>query len=81
MESERGSVSKFRKFRKDLLIEAVLFLVMLGYFLAAESHSVGENLNMTVVGAAIIAVWTCWTLATARDGLEWVAARVRRRVV
>lgn len=82
MDTERSpsrSSRNFRKFRSDLLVEIVLVAVLVGYFLAAESQSVGENLSFTVIGASLMALVTCWTLNTVRDALELVAGGKNRR--
>lgn len=77
MESDRGVVRPFRKFRKDLFVEVMLLLAMVGYLAATASQSVGENLSVTAIGAGLMALLSWWTLTTASDGLALLASRVR----
>ncbi|SDW74812.1 hypothetical protein [Marinobacter mobilis] len=77
MESDRGAVRPFRKFRTDLLVEVVLLLAMVGYFVGTASQSVGENISVTAIGAGLMALLSWWTLTTVSDGLELLVSRDR----
>ena len=75
MSDDAGSASK--KFRTHALIELALIVALGLYLLVAQGQVVGENLLFTVVGAALMALMTYWTLNTLRDGLEVIVLRAR----
>lgn len=62
-------------FRLHAVVEIVLLATLAGYFLLAGNQSVGDDLVFTVIGAALMAAASFWTLNTIKDGLELVAAR------
>ncbi|PKM04085.1 MAG: hypothetical protein CVV16_06500 [Gammaproteobacteria bacterium HGW-Gammaproteobacteria-6] len=65
------------KFRSDFMVELALIVAVAVYLMMAQGQAVGENLLFTVVGAALMALATYWTLHTVRDGLEVIALRLR----
>ncbi len=65
------------KFRSDFIVEIALIVAVAVYLVMAQGQVVGENLSFTVTGAALMALATCWTLHTIRDGLEVIALRLR----
>lgn len=75
MSDDAGSASK--KFRTHALIELALIVALGLYLLVAQGQVVGENLLFTVVGAALMALMSYWTLNTLRDGLEVIVLRAR----
>ncbi len=76
MSEENGS-AQFR-FQTHTIVEVVLLLVLLAYMVLAQSRIVGDDFSFTVVGAALMALVTYWTLNTLRDGLEVIAVRTGR---
>jgi hypothetical protein len=75
MPDEPGSARN--KFRSDFMVELALIVAVVVYLMMAQGQAVGENLSFTVVGAALMALATYWTLHTVRDGLEVIALRLR----
>jgi hypothetical protein len=75
MPDEPGSARN--KFRSDFMVELALIVAVAVYLMMAQGQAVGENLSFTVVGAALMALATYWTLHTVRDGLEVIALRLR----
>ncbi|PXX92587.1 hypothetical protein DIT71_05195 [Marinobacter vulgaris] len=76
MSDENGSAQA--RFQTHAIVEVVLLLVLLAYMGLAQSRMVGDDFAFTVVGAALMALVTYWTLSTLRDGLEVIAIRVDR---
>ena len=64
-------------FRLHAVVEIALLAVLAGYFLLAGNQSVGDDLVFTVIGAALMAAASFWTLNTIKDGLELMASRAR----
>ncbi|MFO7994460.1 MAG: hypothetical protein R6U69_09935 [Marinobacter sp.] len=60
------------------MVEVVLLLVLLAYMALAQTRMVGDDFSFTVVGAALMALVTYWTLNTLRNGLEVIAVRIGR---
>lgn len=76
MSDENGSAQA--RFQTHAIVEVVLLLVLLVYMTLAQSRMVGDDFAFTVVGAALMALVTYWTLSTLRDGLEVIAIRTDR---
>ncbi|MEP1216669.1 MAG: hypothetical protein ABJM11_00390 [Marinobacter sp.] len=76
MSEENGSAQA--RFQTHAIVEVVLLLVLLAYMALAQSRMVGDDFSFTVVGAALMALVTYWTLNTLRDGLEVIAVRTAR---
>lgn len=76
MSDEHGSARQ--KFQSHVIVEVVLLLALVAYMAIAESRMVGDDFSFTVIGAALMALVTYWTLNTVRDGLEVLAAKARR---
>lgn len=76
MSDENGSAQA--RFQTHAIVEVVLLLVLLVYMALAQSRMVGDDFAFTVVGAALMALVTYWTLSTLRDGLEVIAIRFDR---
>ncbi|MCL7942653.1 hypothetical protein [Marinobacter sp. ATCH36] len=76
MSDENGSAQA--RLQIHAIVEVVLLLVLVGYMVLAQSKIVGDDFSFTVVGAALMALVTYWTLNTLRDGLEVIAARTGR---
>lgn len=76
MSEENGSAQA--RFQDHAIVEVVLLLVLLAYMALAQSRMVGEDFSFTLVGAALMALVTYWTLNTLQDGLEVIAVRVGR---
>lgn len=76
MSDENGSAQA--RLQNHAIVEVFLVLVLLAYMALAQSRMVGDDFSFTVVGAALMALVTYWTLNTLRDGLEVIAVRVSR---
>lgn len=76
MSDENGSVQA--RLQNHAIVEVVLLLALLVYMIIAENRMVGDDLSFTVIGAALMALVTYWTLNTLRDGLEMIAVRAGR---
>ncbi|WP_162628844.1 MULTISPECIES: hypothetical protein [Marinobacter] len=61
--------------KAHIVVEAILVLALAAYFILAESRIVGADMAFTAVGAGLMALVTFWTLNTAGDVIEWLAAR------
>ncbi len=76
MSDENGSAQT--RFQNHAMVEVVLLLVLLAYMALAQTRMVGDDFSFTVVGAALMALVTYWTLNTLRNGLEVIAVRIGR---
>lgn len=75
MPDEPGSSRN--KFRSDFIVEIALIVALAVYMVLAQDKTVGDDLSFTVAGAALMAVATYWTLHTLKDGLQFIALRLR----
>lgn len=76
MSDENGSAQA--RFQNHAIVEIILLLVLIAYMVLAQSRMVGDDFSFTVIGAALMALVTYWTLHTLRDGLEVIAVRIGR---
>lgn len=76
MSDKNGSAQA--RFQTHAIVEVILLLVLLAYMALAQSRMVGDDFFFTVIGAALMALVTYWTLNTLRDGLEIIALRADR---
>lgn len=60
-----------------LILEVIGLLLLVVFLLMAQNHSVGDSLLVTAAGAGLMAAVTCWSLATCRQALEWLAVHTR----
>lgn len=64
-------------FPRYLVFEVLGLLMLVIFLVMAQNHSVGDSLLVTAAGAGLMAAVTCWTLATCRQALEWLALNTR----
>lgn len=62
---------------RHLVLEALGLLALAVFLVLVQDHGVGESLLVTAAGAGLMAALTCWTLATCRQALEWLALHTR----
>lgn len=75
MPDEPGSARN--KSCSDFIVEIALVAALAIYMVLAQDKTVGDDLSFTAAGAALMALATCWTLHTLKDGLQFLALRLR----